>query len=181
MTAFKVEEARDVSDQADYIAAYDHEAFLNDKYDVTGVDLEPVDVAHVAPTADRPALCLEVTGAHLTRAEILASTKPPACPECLAIADRLDAVELYDLARLAAGVAADVTVLPHASRRDTEALALRDLSTRDVVAVRLLCDPAAPLSALKADLWQDIRADRPRVFAALCARDVAGAYAKVGQ
>lgn len=158
-------------------ASYDHEAFLNDKYDVTGVDLDPAPVAHIAPAGDRPAHCLEVTGQHWTRAVVLANTQPPACRECLEIAEALDKIDLYDLARLAAGVAADVPVVAFAWRLDTEALPMRDLTTRDVVAVRLLCDPAAPLSVLKADLWQEIRAERPHLYPALCAGDVAGAYA----
>ena len=156
-------------------ATYDHEAFLNDKYDVTGVDLETV--AHVAPAADRPALCLESTGVHWTLGVVLATTAVTACAECLAIADRLGDIKIEDLARLAAGVGPDVTVLPTVTRLDTEALPMRDLATRELVAVRLLCDPADPLTALKADLWQEIRAERPHVFAALAARDVAGAYA----
>ena len=167
------------AEQAEYAAAHDHdhEAFLDDKYDVTGVDLDPAPVAHIAPAGDRPAHCLEVTGQHWTRAIVLANTQPPACRECLEIAEVLDTIELYDLARLAAGVAADVPVVAFAWRLDTEALPMRDLSTRDVVAVRLLCDPAAPLSVLKADLWQEIRSERPHLYPALCARDVAGAYA----
>lgn len=160
-------------------ATYDHEAFLNDKYDVIGVDLEPAGLAHVAPTADRPALCLEVTGTHKPLAVVLASVGSPACDECLAIAERLDDLRLDDLAYLAAGLGRGVPVMITATRLDTEALPMRDLATREVVAVRLLCDPAAPVSALKADLWQEIRADRPRVFAALCARDLEAAYAAV--
>lgn len=160
-------------------ATYDHEAFLNDKYDVTGVDLETHAVAHIAPTADRPALCLESTGAHMTRDRVLANTKPAACHECLAIAERLDDFTLDDLAYLAAGILRGVPVILTVTRLDTEALPMRDLSTREVVAVRLLCDPAAPVSGLKADLWQEIRAERPRVFAALAARDLEAAYAAV--
>ena len=157
-------------------ATYDHEAFLNDKYDVTGVDLEPAGVMHVAPALDRPALCLEATGTHKPLGVVLASPGLPACPECLAIAELLDTFRLEDLARLLAGVAVNVPVLPIAWRIDTEALPVRDLATRAIVAVRLLCDPATHLSVIKADLWQEIRAERPLVYAALCARDLQAAY-----
>lgn len=155
-------------------ATYDHEAFLDDKYDVTGVDLETV--AHVAPAADRPALCLEATGVHWTLGVVLATTAVTACVECLAIADRLGDIRLEDLVRLAAGVSLNVPMLSTVTRLDTEALPMRDLATRAVVAVRLLHDPADPLSAIKADLWQEIRAERPQVYAALCAGDLQAAY-----
>lgn len=161
------------------ISDYDHETFLADKDAISGLDLEPAavaDVVHITPTADRTALCLEVNGTFAQFGALLAQPLP-ACRECLAIALRLKDIEMHDLARLVAGVAATVPVLPLAWQLDTEAVPVRDLSTREIVAVRLLLDPAVSLSVIKADLWQELRADRPQLYAALCAGDVSAAYA----
>lgn len=136
-------------------------------------------VIHVTPSDDRPALCLEVNGTFSTlHPAALAAQRAPVCPECHDIAVRIETFKLEDLARLAAAVPAGTPVVPISTRLETEVLRVRDVATVETVTlVRLLCDPAATLWAIRADLWQEIRLERPNVYAAMCAGDLTAAYA----
>lgn len=156
---------------------YDHEAFLEDKDAISGLDVDPDDVAHIVPAAGRPALCLEVTGSRMSGPEFNFTSDRNACRDCLAIAERLQGLDVSNLARLAAGVSSNVPVIPTRWELGTQALPVREITTREIVAVRLMVDLPHDLSAIKADLWQEIRAERRSAYAALCFGDLAAAYA----